>query len=437
MGTARETLEYVAIGAGMALASGSFTVLAGLYTVTAGLWVVLAVGLAAVLCLGVSLSLAELASMYPSAPGIGTYLRFAVGRRFALTAVFLYLSLLVAIAGVESFVFAQIVRELFPAAPSTLCVIALFVGVIAINLFGVEQPRLAQLATTLVLVLAVLGLASYALGQPGGSTAAPKASSAGLLGATGMAVFLYMGFEWVMPLGRSPKSYRKALPWSLPITLGVLALTYGSFAAALHWLLPVERVTATAVPQIALGQSLFPTAGRYVAIALSLLATFGAFNAGLMGGARMAYGLAREGSLPPALARLDPDSGVPTVAICTLGALCLGAGLMISHLRLHLVAAAVGAGIECLLYGALVHATLRLRVTASAHKRPFRAPVPALLQRLLSIALPLFGLGALLSLPSAPRAPLFTFFVLAIGSAVLARRYAAPSTPASPGAFRQ
>jgi amino acid transporter len=194
--TARETIEYVAISAGMALASGSFMVLSGLFTVTSGIYAVISVPLAGIVCAAVSVSISELASMYPSAPGIGTYLRFAFGRRISL-------------AGVESFVFSQILNEVVPSAHPYLSVVAMFVVVVAINLVGFEQPRLFQLAATCLLVIAVIALSTYALMGPQLGLAdqgLPRNISESqplgqLLGATGMAVFLYMGFEWgLVPL---------------------------------------------------------------------------------------------------------------------------------------------------------------------------------------------------------------------------------------------
>lgn len=193
----------------MALASGSFMVLSGLFTVTSGIYAVISVPLAGIVCAAVSVSISELASMYPSAPGIGTYLRFAFGRRISLAMVFLYLSLVMVLAGVESFVFSQILNEVVPSAHPYLSVVAMFVVVVAINLVGFEQPRLFQLAATCLLVIAVIALSTYALMGPQLGLAdqgLPRNISESqplgqLLGATGMAVFLYMGFEWgLVPL---------------------------------------------------------------------------------------------------------------------------------------------------------------------------------------------------------------------------------------------
>jgi amino acid transporter len=232
-----------------------------------------------------------------------------------------------------------------------------------------------------------------------------------------------------MPLGRSPKSYKKALPLSMPMTLGVLAVTYGIFAAAIYWRLSPQMLSTTIVPQIVLSTTLFERAGRFVAVAFSLLATFGAFNAGLMGGARMVYGLAREGSLPKWMAQVNLETGIPVTATLSLGGVCVVFGLTIAHFRVHLIAASVGAGIECLLYGMLILAVVRLRARHPQANRPFRSPVPILLQWAFALAMPLLGLGALLSLPAAPFAPALVFVVLAAISVSLAYRYGTSDSP--------
>ena len=69
-----ELLFYVTFGAGMAFGMSSFTMLSGLNEIVTGPWVVVAIVVAGLLCAAISSSVAELASMYPSAPGVRTYL---------------------------------------------------------------------------------------------------------------------------------------------------------------------------------------------------------------------------------------------------------------------------------------------------------------------------------------------------------------------------
>src|SRR5262249_1298270 len=155
----------------------------------------------------------ELAAMFPSAPGIRTYLRASFGNYFSLAILFLYLAMVALAAGVEGTVVTTVLANVAPGVPREAVVFGLFLLVIATNIFGRDLPRPLQLAVTALLVGAplVVGISALcaapplprdmhevvALGSPG---------ALDLVASVGTAVFLFMGFEWVTPLGRGPKS---------------------------------------------------------------------------------------------------------------------------------------------------------------------------------------------------------------------------------------
>jgi ethanolamine permease len=140
-----EMLFYVSFGAGMAMGTSSFTMISGVFELVTSLWAVSAVCLAGLLCIIISHSIAELASMYPSAPGIRTYLKVAFGDRTSLFLVHLYLIFVVLIAGVESYMFALVVKAILPSVSPLGVVMALLITVIITNLLGLELPRWMQI----------------------------------------------------------------------------------------------------------------------------------------------------------------------------------------------------------------------------------------------------------------------------------------------------
>ena len=71
--------EYVATGVGMALACSGYAMVGQLSLVVDGSALLVAVVLAFVLCMVIAGSIGELAGMYPSAPGVRTYLKAAFG----------------------------------------------------------------------------------------------------------------------------------------------------------------------------------------------------------------------------------------------------------------------------------------------------------------------------------------------------------------------
>jgi len=132
---------YVTFGAGIAFGISSFTIISELFKVASTFWLVVSICLAGLFCMMISSSIAELASMYPSAPGVRTYLKVALPPRTSLFLVYLYLIFMIMVAGIESYLFAQVVRALFPQLPALGLVLTLLACTVLVNLLGLELPR--------------------------------------------------------------------------------------------------------------------------------------------------------------------------------------------------------------------------------------------------------------------------------------------------------
>ncbi len=430
----RELFFYLSVGAGMALATSVFTMISGLFEVASSLWVVLGVVLAGAFCAVIALSVGELASMYPSAPGIRTYLKMAFGDQSSLILVYLYLIFVVVIAGMESYMFARVVGAVFPAAPTVPTVLGLLLFVMAINLAGFELPRTMQMLTAsgcilVILVSGVLGLAASKLETAGlwaaGGLLDSGGSAEGLMllpALAGMAVFLYMGFEWVTPLGLRPSSYQRKIPWSMPVAVAILALTYCLFTLGAASQLSRPSIAGTPVPQVLYFGALYGPRGPYFALALSVSAIFSTFNAGIMGGSRLIFALSREGNLPGWCARRSIRTGAPVGAILLLGVLAMASSVLVVANQAELLAAVIGASIICFVYGAFMLAVLVLRRRKPQARRPFRTPVAAPVQWVLVALLPLMGLQILVSQPGAGWAPAAGAAVCLVLAVLLTRR---------------
>jgi amino acid transporter len=285
---------YVSFAAGMAFGTSSFTMISGLFEITSAPWVVVSIVVAGFICMLISTSVAELASMYPSAPGIRTYLKAAFNNPLSLLFVYLYLIFIVLVAGVESYMFALVVKAIFPSVLPILVVLGLIVFTIVVNCFGLELSHRLQVVTTVGVILCVVVLGYYGVDHAEG-TAGLRQFMAGsnlsqiklLPAAVIMAVYLFTGFEWVTLLGFTPKSYEFKIPISMPLAILTLMVAYTSFAVGIAFHMPRAQISATPVPQVSYFSSLLGNWGVYVAWVLSLCALFSTFNAGIMGGSRL------------------------------------------------------------------------------------------------------------------------------------------------------
>lgn len=395
---------YVTFGAGIAFGISSFTILSEMFKVASSFWVVVSICLAGVVCILLSSSIAELASMYPSAPGVRTYLKVALPPRTSLFLVYLYLMFMIMVAGIESYLFALVVRQLFPQLPALAVVLTLLACTVIVNLLGLELPRGVQMFTTTTLILGVLGLgiagASMHLGNLHWNSASIMAghpmSQVG--DAVGSAVYLFIGFEWVTMMGFTAKAYERKIPISMPLAILTNVVAYCIFSLALATRIPVQAVTATAIPQIPYFVQIFGPRGSIVGLVLSILAIVSCFNAGVMGGSRLVHALAREGNFPKSWGKISLNTGAPIGGVLALGTMAALASIVIVQFDLSEVAAVVGSAIVCFVYAAFILAVLKLRKTHPDARRTFRSPLPIWLQWVLIATLPIAGVLALFGL---------------------------------------
>lgn len=424
-----ELLFYVSFGAGMAFGTSSFTMISGLFEITTALWVVVAICVSGLLCILISNSVAELASMYPSSPGIRTYLKVAFDNRVSLLLVYLYLIFMVLIAGVESYMFALVVKAIFPEVSAVAVVLGLLAFTVTVNLIGFELPRGLQIVTTFALIIGVILLGLYGvLHAPAGAAGALFTESGDSLrqlsllpAATIMAVYLFTGFEWVTLLGFSPKSYERKIPLSMPLAILTNMFAYATFSVGLSAQLGRAQVSETPVPQVQYFVSLLGASGKYAAWGFSVLAVFSTFNAGIMGGSRLIYVLTREGNLPKWCATMSLRTGAPIGGILILGGLATLSSLLVLTYRLELLAAVIGATIVSFVYAGFMLAVIRLRKTRPNVKRTFRTAVPFWAQWLIIFLLPLMGIMTLFSQVGTQYGPVFGVVIFVIIAAALAR----------------
>jgi APA family basic amino acid/polyamine antiporter len=151
---------------------------------------------------------------------------------------------------------------------------------------------------------------------------------------------------------------------------------------------------------------------------LSILAIVSCFNAGVMGGSRLIYALAREGNFPKSWGKMSLTTGAPIGGVLALGGMAAIASVIIVSFELEEVAAVVGSAIVCCVYAAFMWAVLRLRKTQPNARRTFRSPLPVWLHWVLIVALPLAGVFALFGIKGKTFQVLATTIGLIVISAV-------------------
>jgi amino acid transporter len=364
-------LRSLALAVGMALATSCLAMIARLGG-TAGAWLLPALTSSLVIALAVAHAIGRLAQRFPSALGVRTYLKAAFGNTTSLFFVFLYLFMITLVAGVESQLYAAIVQQVLPGVPPAATVVAVFAAVLAFNAAGQEFSRHVQLALVLFMVGGLLALSGHAIfaAAPGAlAHVADERPVSALPLATIGAFFLYVGFEWVTSSQPGSRQAAAQLPRVLLAAVAVLGVVYLAFAAAVLMQLGPAALAHTRAPQLLLAALLWGESGRWLLLAVSTAAVLMAFNAGVLGAARLVYALAREGVLPAPLARTAARSGAPVPAVLAIVALALGCSGAVRAFDAGDAFANTAAVIICLCYAALLAASLVL-----ARRQPRPAP---------------------------------------------------------------
>ena len=362
-----ELLFYISVCVGIFINNSSYAIISGMFENVTGFWSLIALGIAGMLCIVIADAIACLAYKYPSAPGIRTYLKKAFPNRVSLFFVYLYIFFLLIAGAVESSVFGNIYRLIFPGADPVFIFSSMIFLIVVVNLYGLRLSRSVQFVTTVVMCFIILFLGIYVVANgPAGRSADFMDISNGLIylqhlpAAVGIGFFLFVGFEWVTPLGFSKSSYEVKIPASMPIAIIIGTLVYGIFIIGASFTLPRTQIVNTNVYQLELAKQITFMDGRWIIVLLSSLCVISTFNAGIMGGARLLYALGRENKLPKVLTRISLRNGNPYVAIITLGVLVEALTIPVYYTGSELVFAVAASSLMCFIYIMLMISSMRI-----------------------------------------------------------------------------
>lgn len=421
-----------------AIVGGGVIVLAGPALLAAGPAVLLALLANAALAAMAALSLSELGTRFPRSGGPYAFAQrvFSVRAAFAVGWLVWFASLAAAAVFALGFAefalasLAELLRVSGVAVPAALTgrAVTLLVALAAIGLYLLQLLRRARsggawLTVGKVLTIAALGLAGLvvlALSPREAAHAFTPFAPAGVLGvaqAMGLLFIAFQGFALLAAAAGEVRDPAVNLPRGMLGAIVVATLLYVPlFVAIVSVGVPsgetlagfAARTGGTTVAEAA--RSYLGPLGFWLVSAGAVLAMLSALQANLFAASRIAHAMARDRTLPHALARLG-TGGVPRRSLA-LSAL-LSALIVVS---LPTVATAgSAAGLIYLSVFALAHVMALLARRRAREAAPFRAPW--------SPALPL--VGALLTLVLAvvngvavPSAGLLTLAWLLLGLVV-------------------
>lgn len=303
----------VTIGAGIYVLVGETIVRAGPYAPAAFLLSAIVMGFTAA-------SFAELSGRVPQAAGEAVYVEksFGIAWLTVLVGLAVLVEAMIAAAAIAVGA-AGYVGELV-VLPKEMLVICIVLSMAAIAGWGIRESVAIAGAMTLVEVAGLLVIIFFGLFNDAASLKDLPAALmppvgdgvafSGVLGASMIAFFAFIGFDDVVNLVEEAKHPRKVMPWAIGITLFLVTVLYVlvSFVAAQR--IPVEALADTSAPISLLFESLTGLPPLVITL-VAIVATMNGVVIILVMASRVAYGMAKAGRMPAWIGVLSPRTQTP------------------------------------------------------------------------------------------------------------------------------
>lgn len=336
-------------------------------------------------------SYAELACMMPASGGIRTYTRVAMGALPAVVATLLGYVVPNLLAGpAELAVAGSVLSEtFFPGFSPTLFGGLILGFLMLMNIVGVDIFARLQIVFTLTMIisialLGIIGLTGIGALPPPVIAEIPfNAMGTGVFSLTALAIWLYIGIEYVTPMAQETKKAEKNIPRAMIAGLVVIFAVNLVYGFALLKYVPAEQLATSNHPHVDMALAMLGKPGMIWISIVSIFASASTINTVIGVVPRMLYGMALSHELPKLFAKIHPRFRTPWIGILFMtggmAAFFFG-GIVNSPNLIVYILSACCAWLCCYIIAHLNVIILRFRYPNA--RRPYKArfyPVPQIL----------------------------------------------------------
>jgi amino acid transporter len=273
-------------------------------------------------------SFAELTTSLPKSGSINVYARIALGPAAGIVAIlagYVYMSFLTVPA--ELAVAGAVCNTVFTSDVSPMVFALILLGVFTVaNLLGIDVfAKLQMVLTTVMLVsmslLGIVGLMNW--GNPAPTTVAAPFNPMGwaVLGLTALAVWLYIGIEFVCPLVEEVDQPARNIPTAMVIGLVVIFVVNILYGFASLKYVALDALASSDAPHIIAAQAILGRGGEIWIGIVSIFATASSVNTFVAVIPRMLYSMAHEGEAPRIFGLTHPRLRTPWFGILVVTAI--------------------------------------------------------------------------------------------------------------------
>ena len=231
-------------------------------------------------------------------------------------------------APAEGAMFANVMTAfLGDTLPTAFYSVTLTIVLIFINLRGVKVSTLVQsvIAAVMVTSLFALGFVGAAGIGTGDAVTQPlmlDTRLSDILPLTTTAFWLFIGSEFIIPLGKDMKAPKRDIPRAMFLSLAIMCVIQSLMVLGFAHYTPWDELAASDAPHILYAENMLGGIGRVWIIIVAILAAVSTQNSIIGCVAEICCGMAKIGLLPALFQRKDRH-GAPYVVILLLGILTI------------------------------------------------------------------------------------------------------------------
>lgn len=323
--------SVIATGVGLVVASSCLLSI-GIGTSTIGITFIIAMIIACLLNIVTLLSIAELNALMPDLTGgLAQYSLACVGPFITIICMVGGYVMCNTIAGsVEGAMFGNTIASLIPGVsiPNWVYCIIMVLLLMVANLNGVDvfikiQNFVAYALIASLVIMGVLGALGIGTGEIVEQPAVLASDFSSITGLCGLAFFLFIGGEYVVPLTKEVKNAKRDIPLgmilSMLIILAMQILLSLGFKNYTSW----DELGASTTPHILYGQMLLGPLGRYWMVIISLLAVISSVNTIMSSLSYILMGMSKIGLLPSFFEKTNKKNAPYVGIIFEAAAFCI------------------------------------------------------------------------------------------------------------------
>lgn len=278
------------------------------------LW--LAFVIASLTALFTAFSYAELSSAFPKAGGEYNYTKKTFGKKAGF-----FFGSIISLNGIVSGATVAVGFAGYLAELVEVNVLAGSLGIIAIifliNVSGIRESSSVNIILTIIEasgLFFIIYTAFPSLGEVDLMKMPPDGFN-GIITASALAFFAYIGFEEIVKLAEETKNPEKNIPRALFSASIIVIIMYALVAICAVSVLPYSELAQSESPLAAIAESRFGTTGIIIISIIALFATSNTILSNMLGSSRVLLNMAKENSFLGKFSKVSDKRKTPVSAL--------------------------------------------------------------------------------------------------------------------------